>query len=506
MRDLSLVEKVVALERDVAKILVTIHLAMNQSAPINRLPPEILARTLEFRESDKDLVSATHVCYQWRSALTSAPSLWTEVVFQNSNRVLAYLTRSGALPINVSFIPTRASFETWRFNPEDLYTRRLSWLNRVKSLDIGGDEEQIEAIVQQLCLPAPLLQHLKFDGRPNRALIRRVLGAVRFPHDFLGKQTPSIRSLSFNWISPTPIIELPLTNLTSFAWIDKDSEATVRGLLTLLSSAPLVESLTIHLRVQSVLAAERATVVTLNRLRELTWSNSGGTFSLTSCLIAPMLHELSLRLVPATDSEQDLAGILPLQKGHFPLLVKPTEMKCITRRGTRLCQFRSATGYISITVLSGHPDDLLHASWFLRNASISFRQIKQATIEVDHPSLGEVPIEEFGSLETLELVNGGNIYFLLTRPYRHALSGAPIIPFPALLELQITFDSGISLETLAEVLMERKQAGRGVKTVRIRGKCTGSMNQSIAKMRESVGELVPELTHRVGCTGHDGND
>ena len=474
---------------------------MNQTVPINRLPPEILARILEFREDEKDLISATHVCHQWRSTLTSAPSLWTEVVFRNSNRVLAYLTRSGTLPIDVSFIPTRISFETWKFDPKDFYVSQIPWIDRMKSLDIGGDEEQIEAIVKRLCHPAPFLQHLKLDGRPNPAFIRRTLGAVSFPHNFLGGQAPSLQSLSFNSISPTPIIKLPLTNLTSFTWIDKDSKATVKDLLTLLESAPLLEVLTVHLRVRSVSTSERTTIVTLNRLRELTWSNSGGTFSLTSCLIAPELHWLSLRLVPGTDARQnDFASVLPPHEGHFPLLVEPTEMSCTTRRGTQLCQFHSTTGYVRITVLQVHPDD--YYPWFLRNASISFRQIKQMTLEVDYPPLGELPIEQFESLETLELVNGGNMYFSLIEPCRHSFSGALVVPFPALRELQITFDSSLSLDILAEVLKERKQAGHRVETVRIRGICAKSIDGPIAEMREFLGELVLELTHKINCTGH----
>jgi len=124
------------------------------------------------------------------------------------------------------------------------------------------------------------------------------------------------------------------------------------------------------------------------------------------------------------------------------------------------------------------------------------------TMEVDHPPLGELPIEKFESLETLELVNGGNTYFSLVRPYRHSASSPLVIPFPALRELQITFDPNISLDTLAKVLMARKQAGHGVETARIRGVCSNFMDGPITKMREFLGELVLELTHRITCTGH----
>ena len=491
--------KVLALERNLVRVLVTIRLAMNQTAPINRLPPEILTRALEFREDDKVLISSTHVCQRWRSALSSSPSLWTQVMFRDSHRadqVLAYLMRSKALPIDVSFNPIRVSFETWKFDPEDLFTSHVPWVDRMKYLDIRGDEEHIEAVVRRLCLPAPLLQRLKINGIPNRSLLGRTLGAVRFPHNFLGGQAPSLRNLSLDSISPTPITKFPLSNLTSFTWIDKDSRATVKDLMTLLTSAPLIEVMNVHLKVQSVSTTERATTVTLNKLRELTWSNSGGTFSLTSCLIAPQLHWLSLRVVPPYDSpHNDLASILPSHAGHFPLLCEPTGMRYTTRRGTRLCLFTSATGYVRITVVPANYSIGVSFAWLSRNTPISFRWTKQLVMEVDYPPLGEIPIEQFESLESLELVDCADIYSSLMLPHRHTLSDALVVPFPTLLELQTTSNMRLPLDELAEILRERKKAGHGVEIVRIRGVCAESREELIGKMREFAGELVLELVH-----------
>jgi len=476
--------------------LVTIRLALNQTAPVNRLPPEILTRALEFRGDDKDLISATHVCNRWRSALSSAPSLWTEVVFRDTDRVLTYLTRSGALPIDVSFKPTRISFEPWTFEPEDLFTSCIPWFDRMKSLYIRGDEEHIEAIVQRLCLPAPLLQLLKFDGRPNRSMIWRTAGAVGFPHDFLGGQAPSLQNLSFDSISPTPMIKFPLPNLTSLTWSDRNSRATVGDLLTLLTFSPSLEVMDIRLQVQFVSEADRATVVTLGKLRELTWSNSGGTFSLMSCLIAPELHWLSLRVVPALDPpECDLASILPPHAGHFPLLADPTGMRYTTRRGTRLCIFNSETGYTRITVAPSHRDGSPPFAWLSRDTPISLRLVEKLVMETDYPPLGEIPIDQFESLARLELVDCADIYSSLMLPYRHRLSGALVTPLPTLSELQATSNEILPLDGLAEVLKERKQAGHGVETVRIRGVCAEPVEELIAKMKEFVGELILELVH-----------
>ena len=148
-------------------------------------------------------------------------------------------------------------------------------------------------------------------------------------------------------------------------------------------------------------------------------------------------------------------------------------------------------GYIRITVLQEDYDDANHSfAWLSWNTPISFRRTKRLVMEEDYPQLGDIPIEQFESLESLELVGGADIRFLLLQPYRLTLSGALVVPFPTLLELQITSDASLSLGALAGVLMERKQAGYGVKTVRIRGECAEPIEELISKVKEFVGELV----------------
>lgn len=132
-------------------------------------------------------------------------------------------------------------------------------------------------------------------------------------------------------------------------------------------------------------------------------------------------------------------------------------------------------------------------TWFSRNTPLSFKQTKQLVMEADHPPLGEIPIEQFEGLEGLELVDCADMYSSLMLPYHHTLGGALVVPFPALLELQITSNINLPLDELAEILKERKQAGCGVGTVRIRGECTESVEELTAKMEEFVGELILEL-------------
>lgn len=59
-----------ALERDAYKVLQSIRSWRNRSAPINRIPPEILSLIPHFWKSpysrDQDVITLTHVCQAWR--------------------------------------------------------------------------------------------------------------------------------------------------------------------------------------------------------------------------------------------------------------------------------------------------------------------------------------------------------------------------------------------------------------------------------------------------------
>jgi len=128
--------------------------AVNSTVMVNRLPPELLAKVLSFRCDDRNLISATHVCERWRSTLLLTPLLWTEIVFGDPDRTFSYLERSKGVPLHVSIGESA-------LGPS---AGDMSWIGRMDTLYIGGDQGQIESIAGQLCLPAPLLQSLTFNA------------------------------------------------------------------------------------------------------------------------------------------------------------------------------------------------------------------------------------------------------------------------------------------------------------------------------------------------------
>ena len=75
----------------------------NCFAPINRLPPEILAQIAMFFPRERHLIDATAVCQHWRSALLSFPRLWRDVGGSLSE-IQAYLERSGSTSLDVTLL------------------------------------------------------------------------------------------------------------------------------------------------------------------------------------------------------------------------------------------------------------------------------------------------------------------------------------------------------------------------------------------------------------------
>ena len=73
----------------------------NCLAPINQLPPEILAHVVAFLPTERDLISATAACQHWRTTLLSFPRLWRNVG-GSSSEIQAYIERSKSTPIGVT--------------------------------------------------------------------------------------------------------------------------------------------------------------------------------------------------------------------------------------------------------------------------------------------------------------------------------------------------------------------------------------------------------------------
>jgi hypothetical protein len=153
----------VQIEDTVLKILVILRKARNiknRLAPINQLPPETLALTATFLAKQRDLISATAVCQQWRTVLLSSPQLWYNAG-GSSSELETYLERSKSVLIEVNLSSPRLVV---LITPHTFRLVVLAmWMNGSPDLD---------QIAAHLRYPIPTLQSLEIltDKRQLRTL------------------------------------------------------------------------------------------------------------------------------------------------------------------------------------------------------------------------------------------------------------------------------------------------------------------------------------------------
>lgn len=438
---------------------------------------------LEFRDryDDRDLISATHVCEQWRSVLLSTPMLWAEVVFGDPNRALVYLERSKGAPLQVSIGESAY----------DSFTGSTSWIGRTDSLAINAYQDQMESVAGRLCLPAPLLRSLTFNGPPQSPGPGSANRPVHIPPGFLGQRAPCLQYLSFISVSPSPLINLPLSNLTNLRW--SEAFAVIGDIFALLASAPLLEFVVLDFRATSILETEPLKVITLSKLQTLFWVNFWGLFSPMPFLIAPELDHLDIRM-SYDPTHNDPSTILSPHGGHLPLLIEPITLAYLCRNFTRTWDFTYPSGRLTIyeasrLFLRDPPAD----RWLSTDAPISFGKVKEMIVEGFDglPLPDHIPIEQFDGLENLKLVGEVDRLVHIIRPNRKTVSGDPSMPLLNCLELHSTLhEAEFPFKLLTELLREREEVGRGVKTIRITGEYRRCSKEELSELTRSVDVLV----------------
>lgn len=460
-------DKLRDLEKQAEKILATIRSAVNQTRPVNHLPPEIFIKVLEFRVKDRDLDAAVRVCARWRAILTSTSHLWTKVDFEYPARASLYLARSKEALVDVTVGKTRDTI----IGPVGSFIGAIPWVSRMKSLCIQTDIEQIKKIAERLYHPTPHLESLTFEGKPRRYSYSSygggvVAGAIYVPREFLGREAPLLRSLTFRLVSPSVVFNFPLPNLTHIDWVAESAHVVIEELLDLFVSSPRIEFIKMHVLIRRTQMHEPLKGATLNHLRKLDWADCDGSLSLVPCLIAPQLSDLTIKVTHnRLHPLPTLSSILSPDGSRIPLLLDPTAVEYIYRDGLRSCRF-AYSGTSTLTIREALKDSTREpiSPWFPPDIPISFSGTRELSIEASGgcPPIGDVPIERFESLQRFEL--GGETESLAPM--------VPMIPSTDLSEIWITpRDHYFPLDDLAKVIKQRENAGLdGVTAVRIMGR------------------------------------
>ena len=294
-------------------ISISLRQLKNSLASINRLPPEILALIPTFRESEKDLISATAVCKYWRRTLISAPILWNNIVCsEQASRdavgrlVRMYFERSGSVPVNVQ-MHARASR---LLSP---YTGRISQLTIFLE-----NRSDLDEIAEHLSKSAPLIETvaIRVSHWHERGLV--------LPPGFFEAFLSSARTLTLRGaiLSPGPC---RLSKLTRFTLKMCLANVTSTILLDTLDQMPLLQLFDAHLKCaneQDPVPGDR--VVTLPHLEVLTVTIYGNWSVPVASPILPALRLPRARrvvLVSTGAFDAPLTPILPLSfKERLPSL------------------------------------------------------------------------------------------------------------------------------------------------------------------------------------------
>ena len=251
-------------------------------APINKIPPEILASVPGFwdtNEGDENVIALTHVCRVWREVFVSQPSLWTDFRCLDADKTRAYLERSKSSPINVSL------YRPYGMSPNDPFFQVIPYcISQLGSLFLNGTTDNLPYITAHLSLPAPLLENLSISGNGAHALT---------PTLFNGDLS-SLRRLHLRSVR-TKLPWRNMINLTTFQLAHISSgEISIRQLLDFFESAPRLREAELCFAILSS-DTKNGRLVSLKSLETMCILDCGPPSALLDHLLIPIGARLTMR-------------------------------------------------------------------------------------------------------------------------------------------------------------------------------------------------------------------
>ena len=443
-----------------------------------------MSRIFEYRTCERDLITATHVCRDLRSALISSSILWTRLRFRSDrdlDRTLTYLERSRSAPIDVS-----VDVDLWR-DPEVL-NYLVPHIARTRSLAVQNPDGSRTSIL--FCKPAPSLQHLEIRGSES---------FVYLPDNFLGQQVPSLRSVIFSGFFPT--FKSPLPNLTEFSLHMSESPDPSRmsALFRFFSDCPLLSKIRITAPSSQIvqdISPNPNQTVSLESLVELEYATVNSSDQILPCLKLPRLERLRVTSSLEPGQMQKLTDILPYNGRAF--LAGATEMFYYSVGAFQEDSLRvglSGNG-VSITFVACCIMDYPSVDWFSDQTPIPFGQIEDLKVEFDI-IVTEFPISAFAfeNPRVLRIAPRDVKFIEGFLGLLHPDPGAGV-PCRSLREIECTFPTWWGfpeplITLLKSVVMERKRAGHQLGLVRFwvaQGSDQDSV-EDLMELREHVGEV-----------------
>ena len=443
------------IEENLSEILRKIRAFRNTYPPVNGLPPEVLARVLTYRDDERDLFAATHVCRYWRSTLTSTPSLWTHLKYgpgYGINRTLTCLKRSKTMTVDIRI-------DINSLQELDVPRHLAPPISRTRSLVMTGSL-CVHAAAFLLCNPAPSLKYLE-------------IGPAEVPSfglgNLLSQKTPSLHSVTFNGIF------LPSLTKLHLYLPEGAGRFYLSSLLRFFSGCLQLQHVFIHLprtTIQDVVSDR--VVVSLESLVEFDYT-CNAALRVLPYLKLPRLKRLWACSPLQTGRVNKLADLLPSDGRVF--LTGATSIRYFSSNHLEGFEhnnhFEGVGLYgkeISVSIAGFCiGETFVFTDWFSDESCIPFEQIEHLDLKGLSPNTN-ITLERFKNLTKLRFAAGSRQLSEKVFSLLYPEPGA-VIRCPSLRE--IWCDScrypGLLVGSLILLLVEREKEGHRLELVRIFG-------------------------------------
>ncbi|TFY53314.1 hypothetical protein EVG20_g10172 [Dentipellis fragilis] len=203
-----------ALEMDaVVQVLCSLHVCYNALAPVNRLPPEVLAHVFSFlqvvdrpsvveydphtTEYDIGWIYATHVCRHWRVVALEHSSLWSNILLDLGSRwAKEFLRRARMAPITFKMV------ELGMATGVDVAGTIKQHLGHIREFSIAArNVGEVHSFLPSLRGAAPVLEKASLHDNVRH---RGGSNTPMLPADLFGRTAPRLRHLKiacfrFSW-------------------------------------------------------------------------------------------------------------------------------------------------------------------------------------------------------------------------------------------------------------------------------------------------------------------
>ena len=248
----------------------------NTFVPINTIPYEVLSTIPDYwvdgdpmdnntaddgmaasNTADRNLITLTHVCHNWRELFISRPSLWTNLDCTNVEKTRVYIERSKSCLLKVYLWDDDDDECVF---PDAAFLLTIPHLGRLGSLSlIGFDEAFVELVNKHFNRPAPFLEKLR---------IRFYADPHAITAEIFDGNLPSLQELFLTGV----LTNLPwrnLANITKFDFCHVPSDGiSVTQLLDFFEHAPLLSIIRLHNAFPDTSNAPPGRVVSLTSLKK----------------------------------------------------------------------------------------------------------------------------------------------------------------------------------------------------------------------------------------------